>query len=112
MWMEAPLHKKWIERSHISYAVRNTLSRTWQWVRHIVILNPVQPHWYKVFLVQKARQFKTVKIVSFDWLEDTLLKERPVKESEYLMAPLVKCAKDIKEKKKAVRNDNIEKGSK
>ncbi|KAF6231217.1 hypothetical protein HO173_010549 [Letharia columbiana] len=63
-----------------------------------------------VAMVQKARQLRTVKIVSWDWLEDTLMKEHPMKESEYLMAPLVKCAADNKEKKKAVRKENIRKG--
>lgn len=40
------------------------------------------------------------------------MKEHPMKEFEYLMAPLVKCAADAKEKKKAVRKENIKKGSK
>lgn len=40
------------------------------------------------------------------------MKEHPMKESEYLMAPLVKCAADNKEKKKAARKENIRKGSK
>ena len=40
------------------------------------------------------------------------MKEHPMKEFEYLMAPLVRCAKDNKEKKKAVRKENIKKGSK
>ncbi|KAF6221291.1 hypothetical protein HO133_002146 [Letharia lupina] len=64
-----------------------------------------------VAMVQKARQLRTVKIVSWDWLEDTLMKEHPMKESEYLMAPLVKCAADNKEKKKAARKENIRKGN-
>ena len=40
------------------------------------------------------------------------MKKRPMREFEYLMAPLVKCARDTKEKKEAVRKENIEKGSK
>ena len=40
------------------------------------------------------------------------MKERPMKEFEYLLAPLVKCAKETKERKQAVRKENIEKGSK
>ena len=62
-------------------------------------------------LVDKARRLRTVKIVSWDWLEDTLMKGRPIEESAYLMAPLVKRAEDAKEKRKAVRRENIEKGS-
>ena len=40
------------------------------------------------------------------------MKGRPVQESEYLMGPLVKCATETKEKKKAVRKENVKKGSK
>ena len=40
------------------------------------------------------------------------MKGRPMKEREYLLAPLVKCAAETKEKKKAVRKENIKKGSK
>lgn len=39
------------------------------------------------------------------------MKEHPMKEFEYLMAPLIKCAADTKAKKKAVRKDNIRNGS-
>lgn len=62
-------------------------------------------------IVQKARQLKTVKIVSYDWFEDTLLEKHPQKEFKYLMAPLIKCAREAKTKKKAVRQENIRKGS-
>lgn len=63
-------------------------------------------------LVRKARKIRAIKIISWDWLEDTLMKGRPVQEFEYLMGPLVKCATETKEKKKAVRKENIKKGSK
>ena len=63
-------------------------------------------------LVHKARQLRSVKIVSWDWLEDSLMKEHPMRELDYLLAPLVKCAKDAREKKKAVRKENIRRGSK
>ena len=36
-------------------------------------------------LVKAACQLKTVKIVSFDWLEDSLIKMYPRNEREYLM---------------------------
>lgn len=63
-------------------------------------------------LVQQARKLKTIKIVSFDWLEDSLMWMRPKNEREYLMAPRVKMAVETKAKKKAVRKDNIAKGCK
>lgn len=59
----------------------------------------------------KVRWLRAVKVVSFNGSEDTLMKDRPTKELEYLRAPLVKCAVDIKGKKKDVRKENIEKGS-
>ena len=40
------------------------------------------------------------------------MQERPVKEREYLLAPLIDCAKEDKERKKAIRRSNIRKGSK
>lgn len=39
------------------------------------------------------------------------MKEHAMKEFEYLLAPLVKCATESKEKKKAVRKENIRQGS-
>ena len=40
------------------------------------------------------------------------MQERPMKEREYLLAPLIDCAKEDKERKKAIRRSNIRKGSK
>ena len=40
------------------------------------------------------------------------MKERPMREREYLLAPLINCAKEDKERKKAIRRLNIQKGSK
>ena len=39
------------------------------------------------------------------------MKGHRVAEFEYLMAPLVECATKSKEKKKAVRKENVKKGS-
>ena len=39
------------------------------------------------------------------------MKEHPMKEFEYLLAPLVKVATESKEKKKAARKENIRQGS-
>ena len=39
------------------------------------------------------------------------MKGRPVGESAYLMAPLVRRAEEAKEERKAVRRENVEKGS-
>ena len=39
------------------------------------------------------------------------MKEHPMREFEYLLAPLVKVATESKEKKKAIRKENIRQGS-
>ena len=64
---------------------------------------------FSFFLVSKARG---VWGVSWDWLEDSLMKERPMRERGYLLAPLISCAREDKERKKAIRRSNIQKGSK
>lgn len=61
--------------------------------------------------VKQARKLKTVKIVSFDWLEDSLMKQRPKNVREYLMAPITKAKVETKVKKKILRKKNIAKGS-
>ena len=63
-------------------------------------------------LVKQAYFLKTVHIVSFDWLEDSLMRGRPRNERDYLMGPRVKAEAATKAKKKKARNDNIKKGSK
>ena len=63
-------------------------------------------------VVQQARKMKTVKIVSFDWLEDSLMAKSAKREGEYLMGARAKTAKETKEKKKAVRKENIDNDSK
>ena len=40
------------------------------------------------------------------------MKERPMREREYLLAPLISCAKEDKQRKKATRRSNIQRGSK
>lgn len=63
-------------------------------------------------LVKQAHFLKTVHIVSFDWLEDSLMRGRPRNERDYLMGPRVKAEAATKAKKKRVRKENIKKGSK
>ena len=40
------------------------------------------------------------------------MNERPMRERDYLLAPLISCAREDKERKKAIRRSNIQKGSK
>jgi hypothetical protein len=53
----------------------------------------------------------TVKIVSFDWLEDSLMKQSPKNARDYLMVPMTKVKAETKAKKKMLRKKNIAKGS-
>ena len=62
--------------------------------------------------VKVARELQSVKIVSFDWLEDSLMKMTPRNEREYLMSAKTKTHKDAQKKKKALREKNIQKGRK
>lgn len=62
-------------------------------------------------IVRQARKLG-VMIVSFDWLEDSLMKMVPQKIAQYLMVPRVKAAAETKAKKKTIRKKNIAKGSK
>ena len=64
-----------------------------------------------VYAVQQARKLKSVKIVSFDWLEDSLLKKSAKREGEYLMNNRTKSTAQKKEKKKMVRKANVKKSS-
>lgn len=65
-------------------------------------------------IVKHAITLKTIKIVSFDWLEDSLL-SKPLRvrpEGKYLMIAIMRTTAEIKEKKRIVRKRNINKGSK
>ncbi|KAJ5361431.1 hypothetical protein N7541_002275 [Penicillium brevicompactum] len=55
-------------------------------------------------LIKSAQELKTVKIVSYDWLEDSLLSptKRPKKEESYLVQTLVEADKPQKAAKKVV----------
>ncbi|KAL6715479.1 hypothetical protein ACLMJK_006440 [Lecanora helva] len=63
-----------------------------------------------VTMVQQARRLRSVKIVSFDWLEDSLMSRMRRNEREYLMGPHAKLAALAKAKKKKTRRKNIAKG--
>ncbi|KAL9129242.1 MAG: hypothetical protein Q9217_002254 [Psora testacea] len=62
--------------------------------------------------VKQALKLKTVKIVKFDWLEDSLLSKPPRvrNEREYLMGTIIGTARESKTRKKAARKHNIKKG--
>ena len=63
-----------------------------------------------LFAVQQAQRLRTVKIVSFDWLEDSLMKRMPKNEREYLMGPRMQMEAEARAKKRYVRKKNIAKG--
>ena len=63
--------------------------------------------------VQKARQLRqTVKTVSWDWLEDSLLRRRRMKERDYLLMPAfpVLEEREAKQRRKELRRENIREG--
>ncbi|KAL2056068.1 hypothetical protein ABVK25_003711 [Lepraria finkii] len=65
-----------------------------------------------VLMVHQASALKTIKIVSFDWLEDSLMSktQSPKSEGAYLIGPRVKKEAATKARKKIVRKGNIQKG--
>ena len=64
------------------------------------------------FPVKQARKIKKLKIVSFDWLEDSLMNHSPKREGGYLMKGRVKAAAKAKAKKTATRRQNMKQGGK
>lgn len=62
-----------------------------------------------VATVRQARKIPTIKIVSFDWLEDSLMTKRRRNERAYLMGPLATTAAEAKVRKKMTRRKNIAK---
>ena len=62
--------------------------------------------------VREARKIPGIKIVSFDWLEDSLMTKRARNERPYLMGPMANTAKETKTQKKIIRKKNITKGCK
>lgn len=62
--------------------------------------------------VQQARAIKSLKVVTFDWLEDSLMKGSRKWEKPYLLSRQVKIDAKAKAEKKVVRKENIQKGCK
>ncbi|KAK4693793.1 hypothetical protein P7C71_g3669, partial [Lecanoromycetidae sp. Uapishka_2] len=65
-----------------------------------------------VAMVDKARALKTVKIVSFDWLEDSLMKMVPLSDRNYLMGPKMRTTAVKKAKWKSNIVEKFEKACK
>ncbi|KAL9633021.1 MAG: hypothetical protein Q9164_004947 [Protoblastenia rupestris] len=86
---------------------------TWEISRKVTHLVCSKENYRKaVATVKQAIELKTVKIVSFDWLEDSLLSKPPRvrNEREYLMTSIIRTTAETKERKKLVRKQNITKG--
>ncbi|MCJ1386901.1 hypothetical protein MMC17_010029 [Xylographa soralifera] len=63
-----------------------------------------------VSMVQQARKLKRCKIVSWDWLEDSLLAKRPLRTGDFLLKGQVKAKAKVKATRKEIRDDNVMKG--
>ena len=62
--------------------------------------------------VEQALKIKSLKIVTFDWLEDSLLKRTRKREGPYLLNRFFKAKEKAKAKKKTVRKQKITNGRK
>lgn len=60
--------------------------------------------------MQEAKRLKTVKIVTYDWLEDSLLSKtrRPLREAKYLLGTIVNGGK-VKVKVKSSQKGQLKK---
>ena len=63
-------------------------------------------------IVQHARKLKKCKIVTWDWLEDSLLAKRPLRTGDFFLKGQVKTKAKVKATRKEIRDDNIIKGGK
>ena len=63
-------------------------------------------------VVLQARRISSIAIVSYDWLEDSLMLRRPQPEASYLMKPGRAEAVKNRREKKQQRRQNIKKGCK
>ena len=63
-----------------------------------------------VLQVKQAQQL-SVKIVTFDWLEDTLLQKKRCSIQKYLLSKCLKAKAKAKKAEATARRDNIKKGS-
>ena len=70
---------------------------------HVIVTKPKS----YTEIVRHAMRKKYLHIVSFDWLEDSLMKQRPLKEHPYLMDRRM----ETRAKQKAAKKENIKKGS-
>ena len=61
-------------------------------------------------LVRQASKVKGIKVVSYDWLEDSLLSKSPKREGPYLMDRQAKSVAKSRAKKKATRKRNLREG--
>ncbi|KAL8745143.1 MAG: hypothetical protein Q9190_002701 [Brigantiaea leucoxantha] len=60
--------------------------------------------------VQQARKIKSIKIVTFDWLEDSLMASSPERATEYLLKRQVKLAAKHKIKQKKAKKEKLSDG--
>ncbi|KAL8783499.1 MAG: hypothetical protein Q9195_009369 [Heterodermia aff. obscurata] len=61
--------------------------------------------------VLQAKHIPSIKIVSYDWLEDSLMNHRPLREEPYLMKRRNLRDVEKRAKKRETRKQNIKKGS-
>ena len=62
--------------------------------------------------MRQARAFRSINIVSFDWLEDSLMKHTPLSARNYMLENIVKAKFLEKTRKRVKKKENIDQGSK
>ncbi|MCJ1272321.1 hypothetical protein MMC21_000107 [Puttea exsequens] len=61
-------------------------------------------------MVRQARAFRSINIVSFDWLEDSLMKHTPLSARNYMLENIVKAKFLEKTRKRVKKKENIDQG--
>jgi len=65
-----------------------------------------------MYPVKQAKKIKSCKIVSYDWLEDSLMNFTSKRPGPYLLRSVIKERVKTKTKRKETREENIAKGGK
>ena len=60
--------------------------------------------------VKQALNYRKIKIVNYDWLEDSLLDRSPKRPKDYLLRREVKALAKAKAKRRRVRKENLKQG--
>ncbi|KAI4202671.1 MAG: hypothetical protein LQ346_001933 [Caloplaca aetnensis] len=96
--------KQWVEKNGGQWAIKMSED-----VTHLICTK--EDYRIKAPMVKHALRLKMFNIVTYDWLEDSLIKRyRLAPKGEYLVARAIKDAKKVKQVRKQAKKEVISKG--